>query len=677
MSGHAFGQGKPLGKSDLIRLLTLGMLGKAEVTALVRRNCVTFRPTARDQADLRAVGADNAFFAAIDECLRARAKGRPGGRGAPSSPAAPKGPTGPRGPGGRGGGGARGAALRVVGPPSVAADAGSDAAVTVRLLRGNAPQAGMLLLLVGSGAILGGSTEDARALTNGRGVATFRIAAGTTAGTHRLAVALAYGAPPLAGGQIEFVTQPARTLRVTAAPREVTLRPGAAGGAVTVTATDAYGNPLRGLLLELRPVTAELVGPAPLRNTDEQGKATFPLLPAAVRREGEVGVFARGGRVASFSVRLQPLVVSAQRTQFTGGAEQHGVAGAPLAQPLLFEVRDTSGVPIAGQSVAFAATGGDVAPATAQSDSSGAVAVRVTLGQRAGPVVVTGAIGPVTKTATVYADPGPPTELVVWRDSVPASSGGGGGRLAVQSRAPIVLRVVARDQYGNDVALTDLGATATERAIRVSAASVVDSRGVVRLEPRRTGSDEVRIRGSGLEARVAVAVTLSSAVGGWVFGGRGSFVGFVYSFKPLPYVQGRAGFQGEVFAGHALTARLRVELGTGFGSLKADTGRVEVSVALTQQYVRAEYGLFSDAAVRPVVSLGGGFFKILSDDPRHIVYHSSLFWLAGVGADFTLGRRVSGELRIETHQLNEMTSSIVNGHVGALTMVTAGVRLRP
>src|SRR2546429_156852 len=177
MSGHAFGQGKPLGKSDLIRQLTLGMLGKAEVTALVRRNCVTFRPPARGQA-------------------------------------------------------------------------------------------------------------DARALTNARGVATFRIAAGTTAGTHRLAVALAYGAPPLPGGQIEFVTQPARTLRVTAAPREVTLRPGAAGGAVTVTATDAYGNPLRGLLLELRPVTAELVGAAPLRNTDEQGKATFPLLPAAVRREG-------------------------------------------------------------------------------------------------------------------------------------------------------------------------------------------------------------------------------------------------------------------------------------------------------------------------------------------------------------------------------------------------------
>src|SRR2546428_50809 len=140
------------------------------------------------------------------------------------------------------------------------------------------------------------------------------------------------------------------------------------------------------------------------------------------------------------------------------------------------------------------------------------------------------------------------------------------------------------------------------QSIRVGAASVGDSRGVVRLEPRRTGSDEVRIRGSGLEARVAVAVTLPSAVEGWVFGGRGSFVGFVYSFKPLSYVQGRAGFRGEVFAGRALTARLRVELGTGFGSLKADTGRGEVPVALTQRDGRGEYRLSDEGAVRPVVS---------------------------------------------------------------------------
>src|SRR5256886_8551374 len=161
--------------------------------------------SARDQADLRAVGADNAFFAAIDECLRARAAARPGGRGGPlaGAAAAPKRRAGPAGTGGGGArgapGGARGAALRIVGSPSVAADAGSDAAVTVRLLRGNAPLAGTLLLLTGSGAILGGSTEDARALTNARGVATFPIAAGTTPGPPPPSGGPPYRAPPPPG----------------------------------------------------------------------------------------------------------------------------------------------------------------------------------------------------------------------------------------------------------------------------------------------------------------------------------------------------------------------------------------------------------------------------------------------------------------------------------------------
>src|SRR2546429_2846787 len=34
--------------------------------ALVRRNCVTFRQSERDRADLRAAGADDALLAAID-----------------------------------------------------------------------------------------------------------------------------------------------------------------------------------------------------------------------------------------------------------------------------------------------------------------------------------------------------------------------------------------------------------------------------------------------------------------------------------------------------------------------------------------------------------------------------------------------------------------------------------
>ena len=77
------------------------------------------------------------------------------------------------------------------------------------------------------------------------------------------------------------------------------------------------------------------------------------------------------------------------------------------------------------------------------------------------------------------------------------------------------------------------------------------------------------------------------------------------------------------------------------------------------------------------MTLGGGLFRIISDDPRHQVDHSSLMWLMGAGVDFTLGPNVLGEVRLEHHQLNEVTSSLVNGHVGSLTMVSAGVRLTP
>jgi hypothetical protein len=64
--------GQPLRKADLVRLLATGSLTKPAIAALVRRNCVTFRPSARDRAELRTAGADDAVLGAIDQCLRAR-----------------------------------------------------------------------------------------------------------------------------------------------------------------------------------------------------------------------------------------------------------------------------------------------------------------------------------------------------------------------------------------------------------------------------------------------------------------------------------------------------------------------------------------------------------------------------------------------------------------------------
>src|SRR5437016_11782688 len=71
----------PLHKSELVPLLATRALTKPYIVDSVRRNCVTFQPTAHDRAELRAAGADDAVLAALDECLRARLA-----RAAPRSP---------------------------------------------------------------------------------------------------------------------------------------------------------------------------------------------------------------------------------------------------------------------------------------------------------------------------------------------------------------------------------------------------------------------------------------------------------------------------------------------------------------------------------------------------------------------------------------------------------------
>ena len=65
-----------------------------------------------------------------------------------------------------------------------------------------------------------------------------------------------------------------------------------------------------------------------------------------------------------------------------------GTAGQPLPEPLVFEVSDAYGNPVPGRSVAVSVTGGKVAPARAVTDSTGRVALKWTLGTKAGPATL-------------------------------------------------------------------------------------------------------------------------------------------------------------------------------------------------------------------------------------------------------------------------------------------------
>src|SRR5437016_1783320 len=246
---------QPLRKAELVRMLARRALSKPQIATVVRRNCVTFQPTAHDRAELRAAGADDAVLAAIDQCLRAR---------------------------------------------------------------------------------------------------------------------LARAAPP-------------------SSPRPVAPAPARPSAPVP------------------SPVVAV---------TDTSARAAPPPPPPPPRP-----------------------VISERLTQFTGGAELHGTVGSTLTQALVLEVRDTTGAPFVGQPVTITTSTGTVTPSAAESDTSGVVRVRVTLGERAGATTITARVGGLTRTVLVRVDPGPPEALVVERGDTPVV-----GSLTLRSRDTVVLRVEARSE---------------------------------------------------------------------------------------------------------------------------------------------------------------------------------------------------------------------------------------
>ena len=479
----------PLRKAELVRLLATGALKQRDIAALVRRNCVTFRPSERDRAELRAAGADDEVLAAVDQCLRARlARAAP----PPSRPSPP--PPRPR--------------------------------------------------------------------------------------------------PRPAPAPVVVVTQvPADT-------------------------------------------------PAAMR--------AEPPPPAPPSRP----------------------VISERLTQFTRGTGLHGTVGATLGEPLVLEVRDTAGAPVAGQPVTFAATGeGTVQPGAVETDRWGAVQVQVTLGGHAGPVGISATVGTFTRTATVHADPGPASRLVVERDGAPV----GGGVVAVRSRDTLVLRVVARDAYGNEAALGDFTATTSGSAIALRSAAATGSRAAVTLESQRTGRGELQISASGLQARVALDVMPPARLSRpWAVGARAAWLGVNHPWVALRKLQGVSGADFTLLGRRTFGGGFSLALGAGVGSLSIDTaGGGSVSATLLEASARAELALLPRRTITPVVSLGGGGYRLKSGDNGRAIYHTNLFWVGGAGLDATVSPTVTAELRIERQWMTDSPA----GHVGTLWPVAAGLRV--
>ena len=364
-----------------------------------------------------------------------------------------------------------------------------------------------------------------------------------------------------------------------------------------------------------------------------------------------------------------PPVISERLTQFARGVELHGRVGSTLGQVLVLEVRDTAGAPVAGQRVTIVTTSGKVTPSAAESDASGVVGVRVTLGERAGPTVVTATVGTLTRTTLVHADPGPPEALAVERGDTPVA-----GSLTLRSRDTVVLRVVARDRYGNRTTVDAFAATSTGRAIalRSPGGAAADSAAVVVLEPRRNGAGELTLAGSGLRARLAVDVVLPvTSVRPWGIGARTAWLGSNHPWIALAGLTGISGADFNVYGRRTLAGGFSLALGAAAGSLNAERTTGTVSLRLLDAHGRAELALVPRATVSPVLSLGAGAYRLESGDNGQTVYHTNVFWSGGIGMDVEVTPSVIVEVRVERQWMRDTNK----GHVATLWPVAAGARV--
>ena len=206
-----------------------------------------------------------------------------------------------------------------------------------------------------------------------------------------------------------------------------------------------------------------------------------------------------------------PPRVSEERSGFVAGGGQSGAAGTRLARTLVFEARDSAGTPLAGQAVIFTGINARIEPAALPTDGEGRARVGVTLGPRAGSATVLAVVGAAEKQVAFNVSAGAVAQLVLACGVTELS-----GRVVLRPDTIALLRVTARDAYGNGARLAGLrAAVADARMLRVQriAEDSVAGRGTVALRPDQAGTTSLAVIANGLRQYVTVTIPPRAAPG--------------------------------------------------------------------------------------------------------------------------------------------------------------------
>jgi hypothetical protein len=467
----------PLDKVEVIRLLTNPLFAPSEVADVVRRSCIAFRPTERDWADLRTAGANGEVIATVAACTTRRPAPAP----AAAAPAA--------------------APLTAVALPSeVLSNAGAPSTARVLVQRGGVPQRRIAVTLRGSGAAFG-SARDLTAMTDDSGLAVFGLPALGQTGSYRFEV--------VGSGASAFPGRPGVTLVVRAGePGRLRVTPDYIAfvdnsATILATVTDSLGNPLPREPVEL----SSGLGPSVSIPTDSLGRASFTVAPTALPRGGALQLRVR--KLAAVEVPVADAAgLSGVGTGFIAppSANRRGRVGSSPSDPLVFRARTVQGNAPVGRVVRFRAVNARVKPDSAVIDSTGRVPVEVVFGNRTGEALVFASIDSVEKLVTYQIDPGTISMLVVEHKGQVVT----GQALTVRVAAPFVLKVTARDLFGNETSIDALAQMlrsrpvgSRQRYLEIVSVEPSDNAVLVTLKAQRVGTFDFTI-GSGITASVRV-----------------------------------------------------------------------------------------------------------------------------------------------------------------------------
>jgi Tfp pilus assembly protein PilF len=305
----------PLHKGDLVRFLTGSTYSKPEIAAIIRRACLAFEPTSRDNENLKGLGATPAVLDAMKTCT---ANGNKVARAEIATPA----PIRP---------------MEVDLPyRGFSAAAGTVALFTVTIHRGPTPLSGVRLLLHGSRDIPGGAQAELNANTDRDGHATFSVPAGSTAGNYNLKIADADGVEMQGITDFVLTTLPTAPSLVKVTPQTLDIGAGAHGARdVTVAVSDPFGNPAPQLTIALHQYPQRGAARAPTQVTDNAGIAHFSVQTAPLQ-DGDSLVVSIGDKPyatlhVTAAAEITTLLLEAERRLSEGSVTAEGAYDSVLS----------------------------------------------------------------------------------------------------------------------------------------------------------------------------------------------------------------------------------------------------------------------------------------------------------------------------------------------------------